>query len=193
MPRVFFGFSLLRNKLKMTTETVVETKVVMTPAERLTAANKVVRNYSVGSIAPAVVPVPILDLVLLTGLQLKMLHSLSGVYGVPFSKDLGKKAISSLVGGVAPLAMEPVVASVVKIIPFLGQAAGAISLGTLGGATTYAIGKVFTQHFESGGTFLSFDPQKVRDYYASALEEGKQVVGEAQSTKNHRASGAVAA
>ena len=30
----------------------------------------------------------------------------------------------------------------------------------------YAVGKVFIQHFASGGTFLTFDPEKVRAHYA---------------------------
>ena len=28
------------------------------------------------------------------------------------------------------------------------------------------MGKVFIQHFESGGTFLDFDPDKVRSYFS---------------------------
>ncbi len=155
----------------------VEAAVAMTPEQKLAAANKVVRNYSIGSVAPGLIPIPMLDLLALTSVQLKMLHSLSNVYGVPFSKNLGKEAITGLVGGVVPVSMTPMTASLVKMIPLVGQVAGAISMGTLGGASTYAIGKVFTQHFESGGTFLSFDPEKVRAYFASALEEGKKVVG----------------
>jgi hypothetical protein len=38
------------------------------------------------------------------------------------------------------------------------------------------MGKVFIQHFESGGTFLTFDPQQVRDYYAQQFEKGKEEV-----------------
>jgi len=165
----------------MATETTVKAEVVMTPAQRLTEANRSVRNYSIGSIAPALIPVPILDLVVLTSVQLKMLHSLSNMYGVPFSKNLGKEAIGGLLGGVVPVSMTPMVSSLIKVIPFVGQVAGAISMGTLGGSSTYAIGKIFIQHFESGGTFLNFDPEKVRDYFASALEEGKEVVSEAQA------------
>ena len=40
---------------------------------------------------------------------------------------------------------------------------------------TYAAGRVFHQHFASGGTFLTFDPDKVREYYAQMLEEGKTI------------------
>jgi len=37
------------------------------------------------------------------------------------------------------------------------------------GAATYAIGKVFVRHFASGGTFLTFNPEKVKDYYLPDL------------------------
>ena len=45
----------------------------------------------------------------------------------------------------------------------------------VGGATTYAVGKVFIEHFESGGTFLDFDPEKMRDHFQELYEEGKQL------------------
>jgi hypothetical protein len=40
-------------------------------------------------------------------------------------------------------------------------------------ASTWATGKVFIRHFESGGTFLDFDPAKARAYYAEEYEAGK--------------------
>ena len=39
----------------------------------------------------------------------------------------------------------------------------------------YAMGQLFVQHFESGGTFLTFDPEKVRGHYAELFEEGKEL------------------
>jgi hypothetical protein len=47
---------------------------------------------------------------------------------------------------------------------------------TLAGASTYAVGRVFIQHFECGGTILSFDPEKVRAHFEKEFEEGKKVV-----------------
>jgi len=52
------------------------------------------------------------------------------------------------------------------------------------GAFTYAIGKVFIQHFASGETFLTFDPEKVRDYYTEMFEEGKKVAAEISKERN---------
>lgn len=44
------------------------------------------------------------------------------------------------------------------------------------GSATYAIYKVFVQHFESGGTFLDLDPAKVKVYFSEHFAKGKKVV-----------------
>jgi len=66
-------------------------------------------------------------------------------------------------------------ASALKAIPLIGQTAGSLSLSVLGGGTTYAIGKVFVQHFESGGTFLDFDPKSVRTYFRQHFMDGAKL------------------
>lgn len=50
---------------------------------------------------------------------------------------------------------------------------GGAGLGVIGAASTYAIGKVFVQHFESGNTVLTLDPSKVRAYYVEQVARGK--------------------
>jgi hypothetical protein len=50
------------------------------------------------------------------------------------------------------------------------------------GGATYAIGKVFIQHFESGGTFLTFDPKAVKEFYAEQLKEGNSIAARQKST-----------
>ncbi|RKZ39142.1 MAG: GTPase [Candidatus Parabeggiatoa sp. nov. 3] len=134
-------------------------------------ANNIVNRYMLGSVAVGIVPIPIVDVVALSSLQVKMLHRLAKLYGVEFSKNLGKSLIASLLGSGIPFALARTAA---KSIPIYGQMTGMISMSLLGGASTYALGKVFIQHFESGGTFLTFDPQKVKAYYAEQLEKGKE-------------------
>ncbi len=68
------------------------------------------------------------------------------------------------------------------MIPFVGSTLGALSMPVMAGASTYAIGKVFIQHFESGGTFLTFDPKAVKDYYAEQLKEGSVVAKQVKTT-----------
>ncbi len=142
---------------------------------RISDANNIVKNHVVGAMAISLVPIPLVDLVGLTGIQLKMLHGLTRHYQVPFSENLGKSLIVSLVGGVMPTSTAMTLASLVKAVPGLGTATGMVSVTILGGATTYAIGQVFIQHFESGGTLLDFDPKKMRSYFTLKLQEGKQV------------------
>jgi hypothetical protein len=36
------------------------------------------------------------------------------------------------------------------------------------------VGKVFEQHFASGGTFLTFDAKKVEGYFREKFEEAKK-------------------
>ncbi|MEZ5590524.1 MAG: DUF697 domain-containing protein [Gammaproteobacteria bacterium] len=143
--------------------------------ERLGQAQAIVKNHVIGSMGISLVPIPLVDLVALSGIQIKMLHALARLYRVPFSENLGKSLIVSLVGGVMPTSTAMTLASLAKAIPGLGTATGMISVSVLGGATTYAIGNVFMQHFESGGTLLDFDPKTMRDYFANKLREGKQV------------------
>ena len=50
-------------------------------------------------------------------------------------------------------------------------------------AGTYAIGGVFMQHFESGGTLLDFEPKKMREYFSSKLEEGKEIAASMRASK----------
>ena len=142
---------------------------------RSSQASKLIKKHVIVAMGASLVPIPLFDLVALTGVQLKMLHSVAKLYEVPFSKNLGKSSIASLLGGVMPTSTAMTLASLAKAVPGLGTATGMITVSVLGGATTYAIGSVFVQHFESGGTLLDFDPKKMREYFSSKLDEGKEV------------------
>ncbi len=134
-----------------------------------------IRNHVIGSIGVGLIPMPVVDLVALTGIQLNMLRKLAKSYDIPFSNDKVKNLLGSLIGGGIPVALSTTVASLIKGIPVIGQATGAVTMPILSGATTYAVGKVFTQHFASGGTFLNFNPDEVREYYAQMYKEGEKV------------------
>jgi uncharacterized protein (DUF697 family) len=142
-----------------------------------TEVDKIIRHHIWGAMGVGLIPAPLFDLVALAGVQVNLLRNLAKVYGIPFFKDTAKNILSSLVGGALPVAVAPgLAASITKVIPGFGQTIGVITMPIVAGASTYAVGKVFTQHFASGGTFLSFDPEKVKDYYAEMFKEGEKVV-----------------
>ena len=140
-----------------------------------------ISKYMIASMGAGLVPIPVVDLLVLSALQLKMVHSLANAYNVKFTKNLGKSLIGSLVGGTVPVYFAPALTSLFKLIPVIGTTTSAVTMSIVGGASTYAIGKVFLQHFASGGTMLDFDPESMRGYFAEQLEEGKKVATQVKS------------
>jgi hypothetical protein len=45
-----------------------------------------------------------------------------------------------------------------------GQMVGALTMPVFSAAATYVIGKVFIQHFATGGTLLDFNPPDYREF-----------------------------
>jgi len=154
-----------------TENTTAETEVAA-EVTREVHAQTIVKNHMLVTLGAGLVPVPLVDIALVSGIQLKMLHSLAELYEQEFNKELGKSVIGALLGGVLPV---QATGSVAKLIPGVGTISGMISMSALSSATTYALGKVFIQHFESGGTLLSFDVEAMRGYFLETLEEGKNI------------------
>jgi len=150
----------------------------------LVLSNDLVRKYMWWSMGAGLIPVPFVDIAAVSGVQLKMLKDMTDIYGIKFSENKGKSIVSALLGSVVPNSLaRGGVGSILKMIPVVGTVMGGISMSLFSGASTYAIGKAFIQHFESGGTFLDFDPVKVKDYFFSKFEEGKKVAGEMNDKK----------
>lgn len=170
----------MADPLSTTTPAVTKEDVVseqsVADAKRLEEANNFVRRRMFWSAGAGLVPLPLFDMVALTALELDMVRVLANSYGVPFSKNAAKSIISSLVGGVLPVALTRPVGSLLKLIPIVGMPLGVLSTSILGGAITYALGKVFITHFESGGTLLSFDPEEMNEYFKEKFAEGKELV-----------------
>ena len=133
-------------------------------------ARRVVQRYSMGAVVPALVPIPLVDAGLVFAVQLKLIHRLAGIYGVAFETERARSILTSLVGG-GLSAMSG--ATVARAIPAVGWIAGIATTGAVGGASTWAVGQLFTQHFASGGTLLTFDPEKVRAHYVRLVEAGR--------------------
>jgi uncharacterized protein (DUF697 family) len=149
-------------------------------------ANEIVKNNIIASMGVSTIPIPVVDLVGLSTIQLNMIHSLCALYEQDFSKSLGKSFIGSLVGSLGAVPIAAGFASLIKTIPVFGQSIGAISMPFVGGATTYAMGKVFIQHFESGGTFLDFNPTKVKEYFKEQFQNGKNIVNDIKPSASEK-------
>jgi len=144
------------------------------PATPQAAATRLVeRTYVPMAAGAGIIPVPLVDIAAVMGVQLKMLAEISELYGKPFAESRAKSLVSALLGGVTSGALA---ASLLKALPGLGSVFGGISLSVAAGGTTYAVGHVFIRHFENGGTLLDFDPGKVRALFREQFEHGKSFV-----------------
>ena len=136
-----------------------------------THANSIIKNHMIWSMGAGFIPVPIADFFAVGAIQLDMIRQLCKVYEVDFKETEGKAVITALAGsGLSRLG-----ARAVKFIPGIGTAIGGITLAVLSGGSTYAIGEVFKTHFETGGTFLDFDPKRLKKFYDEKFEKGKNM------------------
>lgn len=148
----------------------------MTVEQRQEKADSIVKDHILLGAAAGVMPSPGFDLVAGFGVQMAMLARLSKLYDVPYSKNVAKGVVMSLLASLGGLGAAGVIGiSAIKLIPFVGSAVGMISMPITMGALTYALGKVFSEHFASGGTFLDFNPKSWTSYFKSVFERGKDV------------------
>lgn len=163
----------------MTTET--------TAPSPLAEAESITNHYVGWAMGAGLIPFPVADLAAITGVQLKMLKEISAVYDVEFSENRGKSIVLSLLSGLGSTSIAvSIVGSAAKVVPGAGSLLSFATLPVVAGALTYATGKVFIQHFESGGTFLTFDSMEAKQAFAQEFEKGKatlkQTAGKAEST-----------
>ena len=157
--------------------------------QRQFEAEAVVHRNVLWAFGAGVLPIPMFDVVAITGVQVKLLKELSELYGIEFREGLAKKAVTSLLVGVGGVGLGGALgASLIKFVPIVGYALGAASVPVVAGALTHAVGRAFIMHFEAGGTLLDFDPKAMRAYFESEFTKAKQTVSKYESERQQSTS-----
>jgi uncharacterized protein (DUF697 family) len=141
------------------------------PDDRRAAALKLVERFSLWSGAAGLIPMPLVDLAAVGGVQVRMLSRISQIYDVPFSENRGKALIASLAGSMIPVSSAIGAASLIKGVPLFGSVVSAFAMPAMSAGATYTIGMVFIQHFASGGTLLDFNPVDYREFLKAQREK----------------------
>ena len=135
-------------------------------------ADTIIRNHVIWSMGAGMIPILIADIFAVSALQLDMIKQLCKVYDLDYKETQGKALVTSLTSStLARIGAR----SLVKLIPGLGIFGG-IPVAIFAGASTYALGEVFKRHFDSGGTILDFDVERVKKFYDEKFEKGKTIV-----------------
>ena len=126
--------------------------------EQLAQAKEVIKHNVAWSAGAGMVPVPGLDIVAITGVQLKMINELCNVYGQAFKKSLARPIVISLIGSLGASMLAPAVAmTTLKLLPGIGALLSGTALAGTSAAITYGVGQLFVEHFQKGGTLENFN------------------------------------
>ena len=141
------------------------------------SAQKIVTRWSRWSLAANVVPMPFLDMAVITGVQVKMIYELCKKYEVDFEHKAAVAIASGVAGGAAVQTLAGVVAKqMVRFTPGVGQVFMFAVEPAISYVTTQAIGAAFISHFETNGRMHDFNPKKIKQYIASQIEKRKQIL-----------------
>jgi uncharacterized protein (DUF697 family) len=130
-------------------------------------------------------PVPLLDVAVVLGLQLRMLKKLSDHYDIPFSKHRSRAILVGLLSGCATegAAKGAFVGTVLGSIPLVNAFTTFLrvylpfKLGiVVAGASTYAVGRLFAQHFAEGGTLDGGESDKFKRHFREQFKLGIEKV-----------------
>ncbi len=143
-------------------------------------ANTIIKNHMALSMGAGMIPIPIVDFVAVSAIQIDMIRVLGNVYDIKFEENQVKAVISALTGtGIARLG-----AGFVKVIPGIGTLLGGLTFSAISGASTYALGEVFKKHFETGGNFLDLNIENFKDFYKEKFDQGKDMAKDVEKQQN---------
>lgn len=163
-------------KYEYKTESKPEPTVV-DPHSRTATGEAIIHRNVLWALGAGVVPIPVVDILAVTGIQIKMLKELSDVYGLGFRESIAKKLVYSLLSGLGSVGIGVAVSSsLAKLVPGLGSTLGVVTVPIFAGAFTHALGRVFLMHFESGGTLLNFDPHAMRSHFKAEYDRSRDRV-----------------
>jgi uncharacterized protein (DUF697 family) len=118
--------------------------------------------YSLLATTAGAIPVPWVDLLILPGIQTRMVHHLARLYGQPFKG----KHFAELAGALGlGMLVRQGIREVMKFIPYVGSVAG----GALAGASTFALGKAACFYYSGVQQGHAPTPDEIRRYYAEEL------------------------
>ena len=143
--------------------------------ERDKSADSIIQRHVVYTMLTGGIPIPWLDLVAASAVQLDLLKQLATYYSVDFDAQAARAFVTSAGTALAGLAAGRAGASFLKAIPGVGWIAGGVGQAVLAGASTYAVGNLVKRLFREGKGLDELTAQVMRDELAGYFAKGQQV------------------
>lgn len=133
-------------------------------------AQPIILAYTTMAGTAGAVPIPVVDIMLISAVQTKMLYDLARLYGQPLTRQrLGELTGALGVGLLGRQAGR----SLLKLIPGMGSVVGSVAGGALAAGSTYALGMAFCYYYRVILEGQSPDPEKLREYYKEQLSQAQ--------------------
>jgi uncharacterized protein (DUF697 family) len=124
--------------------------------------------FSTMAATAGAVPVPWLDLLIVPGIQTRMIYHLADYYGQPLSGQRFLELAGTLGMGVA---VRQAARELIKFVPYIGSVVGA----AVAGASTFALGKAFCFYYSAVHQGHVPRPEELRRYYQEQLTLAEQL------------------
>lgn len=138
------------------------------PAYRREAAQRIIRNATLASLMAGLEPIPLIDIPILLGTQIRLVLRLAALYGEEMdSTDAMKHARELLITLAGGAGMRYLAEQAAKLVPFGGD----FVAGAIAGAATFSIGQVALEYYE-GGKRIS--PSHLRQLYTTFYQRSRK-------------------
>ena len=131
------------------------------PAYRRSAAQRIIRNATLVSVAAGIEPIPLVDIPILLGAQIRLVLRLAALYGEPLDSTNAmlhaRALITTMAGG---LGFRYLAEQAAKFVPFGGD----FVAGAIAGAATWSMGQVALEYYDSG---KQINPRSLRQLYTN--------------------------
>jgi len=134
------------------------------------AAPTIVAYSSLAATAGAV-PIPVVDMLLISAVQTSMVNELAQLYGQPLTKQRMAELASTLGLG---LLTRQAGRSLIKIIPGLGSILGSVAGGAMAAGSTYALGQAFCYYYSAVLQGHVPDAKDLKRFYEDQLQNATQ-------------------
>lgn len=144
--------------------------------ETAESADEIIYNHLWFSAVPGFIPVPLLDIVAISAVQLDLVKQLCHFYKEDYDEQRGKAIVMALTGSAMSRITGYSARAVLKTVPIVGWVLGGAAMSLFAASSTYAIGQVFKEHLDTGGTLHNLNPDAFRQFYMQQLDKGKDMV-----------------
>jgi small GTP-binding protein len=150
------------------------------PEFRRASAQRIIRNATLVSLAAGLEPIPLVDIPILLGTQVRLVLRIAALYGEPIdSAEALKHARELIVTMISGLGLRYLAEEAAKLVPFGGD----LVAGAIAAAATWSIGEVALEYYEGGKSFSSGRLRTLSKTFYQRFRKEKHSAGELQQYK----------